>query len=89
MTGGSESNISHIGHLGGVLVGWLYLRRSGVTDGLGDSSAAGFSARSSNVVSSNVLKRRWRRWRMRKKLRAVHFEEAERRRKNKGSNDAT
>ena len=27
-------NVSHVGHLGGVLVGWLYMRRQGDTGSL-------------------------------------------------------
>jgi membrane associated rhomboid family serine protease len=47
-------NISHVGHLGGVLAGWLQLAQSG------DVS-----------VTISQLQYRWRRWRMRRKLRAV------------------
>ena len=65
------SNISHIGHLGGVLVGWLYLRRSGNTGPL---------------FSLKHLKYRWRRYRMRRNLRAVRDEEFEQRRRR---NDRT
>ena len=65
------SNISHIGHLGGVLVGWLYLRRSGNTGPL---------------FSMKHLKYRWRRYRMRRNLRAVRAEEFEQRRRR---NDRT
>jgi len=60
-------NISHIGHLGGVLVGWLYLRRKG---------EAG-----SRTLSLDHLKYRWKRYRMRQKLRAVRYEDAEARRR--------
>jgi membrane associated rhomboid family serine protease len=60
------SNVSHIGHLGGVLVGWLYLRRRG---------DAG------RLFSLEQLKYRWRRYRMRQKLRAVQYEEMESRRR--------
>jgi membrane associated rhomboid family serine protease len=67
---GPEGGISHIGHLGGVLVGWLYLRQHGLTGGLGSSAPA-----SSSSLDSRTLKRRLRRWRMRKKLRAVRSEE--------------
>jgi membrane associated rhomboid family serine protease len=52
-------NVSHAGHLGGVLVGWLYLRWHGDTRGL----------------SLEQLKYRWRRYRMRKRLREVRMEE--------------
>lgn len=58
-------NISHVGHLGGVIVAWLYLRRTG---------DAG------NAFSLAQLKYRWRRHRMRQKLRAIQYEEFERRR---------
>jgi membrane associated rhomboid family serine protease len=60
-------NISHIGHLGGVLMGWLYLRRKG---------EAG-----SRILSFEHLKYRWKRYRMRQKLRAVRYEEWEARRR--------
>jgi membrane associated rhomboid family serine protease len=55
--------ISHIGHLGGVLMGWLYLRRGG---------EAG-----SHTLSVRQLKYRWKRYRMRQKIRAVRLEEWE------------
>ena len=58
-------NISHIGHLGGVVIAWIYLRRQG-------HAGAMFS------ISS--LKHRWKRYRMRQKLRAVRYEEFEKRR---------
>jgi membrane associated rhomboid family serine protease len=53
-------NVSHVGHLGGVLVGWILMAREGRTQGL---------------LSINKLKYRWRRWRMRQKLHAVREEE--------------
>ena len=59
-------NISHVGHLGGLLVGWIYMRRSG-------------DLRTS-TISLDQLKYRWRRYRMRQKLRAIQYEEFERRR---------
>ena len=52
-------NISHAGHLGGVLVGWIYLVREGRTPG---------------APTIDSLKHRYRRHRMRRKLRAVHDE---------------
>jgi membrane associated rhomboid family serine protease len=58
-------NVSHVGHLGGVLVGWLYMRRRG---------------ESGNLLSFEQIKYRWRRRRMRQKLRAIQYEEFERRR---------
>lgn len=58
-------NVSHVGHLGGVLVGWLYMRRRGETGSL---------------LSLKQLQYKWRRYRMRQKLRAVQYEEFERRR---------
>jgi membrane associated rhomboid family serine protease len=58
-------NISHVGHLGGVLVGWLYMKSRGETGSL---------------LSFSQLKYKWRRYRMRQKLRAIQYEEFERRR---------
>lgn len=58
-------NISHVGHLGGVVVAWFYLRRTGDTG---------------RLLSLDQLKYRWRRYRMRQKLRAIQYEEFERRR---------
>jgi len=66
--------VSHVGHLGGVLVGWIYLRRRG---------AAG------KLFTWNQLKHRWRRYRMRQKLRAVRYEDFEARRKRQDRNDRT
>ncbi|MCP5068591.1 MAG: rhomboid family intramembrane serine protease [bacterium] len=63
---GSDGGISHAGHLGGVLVGWLYLRRKTVTSEFAPQ----------RVPPSNFFKRRWRRWRMRKTLRAVRSDDA-------------
>jgi membrane associated rhomboid family serine protease len=61
-------NVSHIGHLGGVLVGWLYLLHEGKTPG---------------APTLDTLKLKWRRYQMRQKLRAVHDEEKrERQRRN-------
>jgi rhomboid-like protein len=53
-------NVSHLGHLGGVVVGWIYLAREGRTPG---------------VPTIDTLKLKWRRYQMRQKLRAVHEEE--------------
>jgi membrane associated rhomboid family serine protease len=58
------SNISHAGHLGGVVVGWLYLRRKGHGG--------------TRVLTVGQLKSRWHRYRMRQKLRAVRFDERRR-----------
>lgn len=60
MMSGPSSNISHLGHLGGVLVGWLYMRRTG---------------RAGPMFSLSQLKYRWNRYRMRQKLRAVRMDE--------------
>ena len=49
-------NVSHIGHLGGVLVGWLVLRGQGDARGL---------------LSLDQIRWRYKRWRMRRRLRAV------------------
>lgn len=53
-------NVSHVGHLGGVLVGWLLLRGRGEVKLL---------------PSLDHVRWRWRRWRMRRRLRAVRVEE--------------
>jgi membrane associated rhomboid family serine protease len=65
MMGGGQ-NISHTGHLGGVIVGWIYLRRQGHAGAL---------------FTFGQLKLRWKRYRMRQKLRAVRYEEFEEQRK--------
>jgi membrane associated rhomboid family serine protease len=52
-------NVSHTGHLGGVLVGWLLLRSQGDARGL---------------LSLEQIRWRYRRWRMRRRLRAVQME---------------
>jgi len=65
MVGGG--GISHIGHLGGVLMGWLYLRRKG---------EAG-----ARTLSLEHLRYRIKRYRMRNKMRAVRYEEWEARRR--------
>ncbi|HKX46759.1 MAG TPA: rhomboid family intramembrane serine protease [Planctomycetota bacterium] len=54
------SNVSHIGHLGGLLVGWIYLIREGRTPG---------------APTLDNLKHRWRRYRMRQRIRALHEED--------------
>jgi len=61
-------NISHIGHLGGVIVGWIYLRRQGHANA---------------VFTLGQLKSRWKRHQMRKKLRAVRYQEFEAKRRDK------
>jgi membrane associated rhomboid family serine protease len=53
------SNVSHLGHLGGVLVGWYYLVREGRTPG---------------APTLDTFKHKYRRYRMQKKTRAVHQE---------------
>jgi len=73
------NNVSHVGHLGGVAVAWIYLRRQG---------DAG------KLFSIERLKYRWRRYRMRQKLRAVRMEEQQewqkrRRSRDRGEDDRT
>jgi len=68
----SGHNISHIGHLGGVIVGWIYLRRKGHANA---------------IFSLSNLKARWRRHQMRKKLREVQYEEFEARRRDREKNN--
>jgi len=53
-------NVSHTGHLGGVLVGWLLLRSQGDARGL---------------LSFEQIRWRIRRWRMRRRLRAVQMDQ--------------
>jgi membrane associated rhomboid family serine protease len=60
---GGPANISHVGHIGGLLVGWLLLQRMGITRGYG----------------LKQLHWRWKRWRMRRRFRAVHSEQNRRR----------
>jgi len=55
-----RGNISTVGHLGGLLVGWILMAREGRTRGM---------------LSLDRLKYRFRRWRMRRKLQAVRSEE--------------
>ena len=68
----SGKNISHIGHLGGVIVGWIYLRRKGHANA---------------VFTLGNLKSRWKRYQMRKKLRAVRYDEFEARRREQEKNN--
>jgi membrane associated rhomboid family serine protease len=63
-----SANISHVGHLGGLLVGWLYLRRDGGT--------------AAQQLSWAQIKFRFQRWRMRRRLRAVQYQEWEARRRD-------
>ncbi len=69
-----RGNVSHLGHLGGVLVGWLYLRRTG---------------RAGPMFSLKQLKYRWNRYRMRQKLRAVRMEEFKDQRRRNDNEDRT
>ena len=67
------SNVSHLGHAGGLLVGWIYLTREGKTPG---------------APTINSLNHKWRRYRMRQKIRAVHEEDRrERNRQRKNDSD--
>lgn len=67
------SNVSHIGHLGGVFVGWILLRRMGVTGG----------------ITMERLKYRWRRYKMRRQLHAVRMDDQRARRREKSHDDRT
>jgi len=64
-------NVSHVGHIGGVLVGWIALRRQ---------------ERQSLLPSLSMLRHRWRRFRMRRQLRAVRDEEEQWRRRSHDDN---
>jgi hypothetical protein len=67
------SNVSHVGHLGGLLVGYIYLVNEGRTAG---------------VPTFQTLKHRLRRHQMRRNLRAVRDEEdRDRRRWNDKDDD--
>ncbi|MBW2426537.1 MAG: rhomboid family intramembrane serine protease [Deltaproteobacteria bacterium] len=59
-SGGAGDNVSHIGHLAGVIVGWIYLVNEGRTPG---------------APTPQTLLLKWRRYRMRQKIRAVHRED--------------
>jgi len=67
------SNVSHLGHLGGVVVGWAYLVREGRTPG---------------APNLKALTLHYQRYQMRKKLRAMH-EEARRERDEPRDDDRT
>jgi len=60
LSSGPYDNVSHIGHLAGVLVGWIYLLNEGRTPG---------------APTPQTLLLKWRRYRMRQKIRAVHRED--------------
>jgi membrane associated rhomboid family serine protease len=62
-------NVSHVGHLGGVVVGWLYLRHEG------------HGAAQQPLFTWEQLKYRWRRYRMRRRLKAVQYQEWEAKRR--------
>ena len=57
-------NVSHLGHGGGLIVGWIYLVREGRTPG---------------APTLTSLQHKWRRYRMRQKIRAVHKDDRGRR----------
>jgi membrane associated rhomboid family serine protease len=61
LIGDRSGTISHVGHLGGVAVAWIYLRRSGEGGRL--------------LPTREQLRYRLHRWRMRRRLRAVRREE--------------
>jgi len=67
------SNISTLGHLGGVMVGWIYLVNEGRTPG---------------APTPQSLLHKWRRYQMRRKIRAVHDQDRrERQRRWREEND--
>jgi len=69
----TRGDVSHVGHLGGVVAGWLYLRWRGE------------AARS--PFSLAQLKLRWRRYRMRRNLRAVQYEDWDAKRRKRDERD--
>jgi len=58
------SNVSHVGHIGGAFVGWVYLVREGRTPG---------------VPTLQSIKHRWKRYQMRQRIRVAHEEERRKR----------
>jgi membrane associated rhomboid family serine protease len=60
------ANVSHVGHAGGALVGWIYLVQEGRTPG---------------APSLQSLKHRWKRYQMRQRIRAVHQDAQDEQRK--------
>lgn len=68
----SAPNVSHTGHLAGVLVGWIYLLNEGRTPG---------------APTLQSLQLKWRRWRMRQNIRAVHREDKKDRSRWKDGDD--
>jgi len=69
---GGNSNVSHTGHLAGVLVGWIYLVNEGRTPG---------------APTPQGLMHKWRRYRMRQKIRAVHREDQQERNRFRNDDD--
>ena len=67
-----RGNVSHTGHLAGVLVGWIYLLNEGRTPG---------------APTIQSLQHRWRRYRMRQKIRAVHRDDREDRDRDRDRDD--
>ena len=67
LLGDRSGTVSHVAHLGGVVVAWFYLRRQG---------------QGKVLPSFNQLKFRLNRWRMRRRLRAVRREESSGRRRD-------
>ncbi|MDJ0789216.1 MAG: rhomboid family intramembrane serine protease [Myxococcota bacterium] len=59
-----RGNVSTVGHLGGVVAGWILLRRMGINGGI------------------TFLEWQWRRWKMRRNLKAATAEERARKRWN-------
>ncbi len=62
LVGDRSGTVSHVAHLGGVLVAWIYMRRRGEGGRL--------------IPSISQLRYRLHRWRMRRRLRAVRREES-------------
>jgi membrane associated rhomboid family serine protease len=82
-TSGSP-DVSHVGHLGGLVVGWIYLVYEGETPGAPtfktlarrfQRSTTPRPAKAIQPRQRRSLRRRYQRYRMRKKLGSVHTEE--------------
>ncbi len=71
-SGSGGQNVSHIGHLAGVLVGWIYLLNEGRTPG---------------APTPQTLLLKWRRYRMRQKIRSFHRDDERERERWKNDDD--
>ncbi len=66
------ANISHLGRLGGVVVGWIYLVNEGRTPG---------------APTPQTLLLKWRRYQMRQKIRNIHKEDQRERQRSRNDDN--